>query len=122
MRLLCDSGTTSCCIGSTCPLLPKLITAVINEHPGYGVNVGDAVTLPCVQIATLSFRGDFALECFKLLPNGKRVRARGKLDSHSVLIIKGLDLNVILLNVLQTLVGPILGLSFCALFERCAMK
>ena len=101
MRLLCDSGATSCCIGTTCPLLPKLIAAVTNKSPGFGVKVGDAVTLPCRQIVTLSFRGDLALGCFKLLANGKRVSVRGELDCHSVLVVEGLDPNIILLSVLQ---------------------
>ena len=100
VRLLCDSGTTSCCIGTTCPLLAQLIAAVTNKRPGFGMKVGDAVTLPCRQIVTLSFRGDLALGCFKLLANGKRVSVRGELDCHSVLVVEGLDPNIILLSVL----------------------
>ena len=95
---LIDSGASSACISPENIHFDDLVTAVVDYSPNFGVKIGDAAVLTCVQIVDLSFRGDLALDSFQLL-QGKKVRARGELDVHRALVVKGIDPNIILLSV-----------------------
>jgi hypothetical protein len=98
LKAMINSGASSACISPKNKFFDYLVVGVVDEGPNFGMKVGDAVVLPCVQIVKLGFRGALALDCFRLV-QGKKVRARLELDVHRVLVVEGLDPNIILLSV-----------------------
>ena len=97
-RGVIDSSASNARISPENIHFADLITAIVDYSPNFGIKIGDAAVLTCVQIVDLGFRGDLALDSFQLI-KGKKVRARGKLDVHRALVVKGLDPNIILLSV-----------------------
>ena len=79
-RGVINSGASSACISPENIHFDDLVTDVIDYSPNFGIKIGDAAVLTCVQIVDLGFRGDLALDYFQLI-QGKKVRARGELSS-----------------------------------------
>ena len=75
LRAMVDSGASSACISPKNKFLDDFVVDVVDEGPNFGVKVGDAAVLPCVQIVTLGFRGELALNYFRWV-QGKKRRAR----------------------------------------------
>ena len=112
LRAMIDSGASSACISPKKKFFDDLVVDVVHEGTNSGVKAGDAAVLPCVQRVTLGFRGELALDCFRLA-QGEKVRAGGELDVHQALVVEGLNPTIILLSVynLRVLDGVLVYLN-----------
>jgi len=99
-RILLDSSATASCIAKNNKMLKALCTAVVDPSPNAGVKVGSvsAEVLNVDKVVNLCFGGDLGFDGYRVV-NGLRVKERGELQCHNVLVVDGLDVDVILLSV-----------------------
>jgi hypothetical protein len=100
MRVIVDNGASSACIAAENPWLPYLKREVVNYFPRGTVKVGDAKILRVSQVVNLKFHGRYCLKGYRTGQHGN-TEAYGELTCHRVLVVDGLDPEVILLSVHQ---------------------
>ena len=72
--------------------------ATVDSEPHAGVKVGSAEVLSVTAVVDLCFNGELAVQGYRL-KGGRRVSSLQEMLCHNVLVVKGLDKNVILLSV-----------------------
>jgi len=97
-RILLDSGATASCISKNNKMLKALCTAVVDPSPNAGVKVGSAEVLNIDKVVNLCFGSDLCFDGYRVV-NSRRVEERGELQCHNVLVVDGLDVDIILLSV-----------------------
>jgi hypothetical protein len=97
-RVLIDSGASSSCIAPDNDMLKDLCVEIVDAAPNAGVKVGSAEVLHVVRIVNLHFRAELGFKGYRLV-DGRRVEAPGELFCSNVLVVKGLDPDIILLSV-----------------------
>eukprot|EP00962_Isochrysis_galbana_P031169 scaffold10143_cov120-Isochrysis_galbana.AAC.9 len=95
VRVIVDSGASSACIAANNPWLAHLKSAVVDDCPRGTVKVGDAKILNVLEIVNLRFHGELCLVGYSA--EGERVA--GELTCHRVLVVDGLDPEILLLSV-----------------------